>query len=113
MHELSVVQTLIETVQQHAKQEQAGKVSRIAIEVGALTCIDQDRIQFCFDMVKSDADMHGSELQINTVTATAKCQDCHNTFELKNLGLPCPTCGSYSYDMITGNELNLTEIELC
>ena len=110
MHELSVVKALLDSVAQYQNEAKRDKVKGIRIEVGDLTCVDSERLKFCFDMVREEAGMDGAELTIEHVRATAQCKSCGNEYELNNVGEACP-CGSFEHDMMSGNELNLTEIE--
>lgn len=110
MHELSVIKALIEAVEGYKQSEQARKVKTVRIEVGSMTCVDPERLLFCFDMVREDAGLKQAELRIDPVKASVKCQVCGHHFDIDRIGEPCE-CGSYQQDMLSGNELNLTEIE--
>lgn len=109
VHELSVVKSLVDAVKQHSTDaSQAVRV--ISIDVGSLTCVDCERLRFCFEMIRAQAGFDTAALQIKRIPARASCRDCGEQFFLGQLGESCP-CGSYHYDMLCGNELNLTTIE--
>ncbi|MDP5291389.1 hydrogenase maturation nickel metallochaperone HypA [Oceanimonas sp. CHS3-5] len=105
MHELSVVRALLTEL----KPYQHRVISRITVEVGAMSCVDGERLQFCFDMVKQDAGLGGAELIIEAVPAQAECRDCGRHFAPTGPGENCP-CGGYDYTLISGRQLLLTEI---
>ncbi|XOV78623.1 MAG: hydrogenase maturation nickel metallochaperone HypA [Aestuariibacter sp.] len=109
MHELSVMKALIDAVKGY-QQQHAQAVKAIRIEVGKLTCIDSERLKFCFDLLREDEGLRDTQLRIDTVTATAKCQGCGKQMQLHHFGQACD-CGSFENEILTGNELNLTEIE--
>ncbi|MDE1460816.1 hydrogenase maturation nickel metallochaperone HypA [Spartinivicinus poritis] len=106
MHELSIIQALLQQVRPYTDKN----IRRICIEVGGLSCVDPDRLQFCFEMVKEEAALSKAELVIDNPCGQARCNNCQKLFELVRLGLPCP-CGSYNYTLISGQQLTLTEIE--
>ncbi|MEW9798328.1 hydrogenase maturation nickel metallochaperone HypA/HybF [Alteromonas sp. CYL-A6] len=110
MHELSVITALIDAVAHYQHAEHDSDVGAISVEVGQLTCVDKDRLQFCFDMVKEDAGLATAALRLETVPAVARCLVCYSEFTVSRTGEPCP-CGSYQYELLSGNELNLTKIE--
>ena len=110
MHELTVVKALIDSVENYRQGHNGDEVKSLTVEVGKLTCVDTQRMEFCFDMVKSDSDMAQTLLNIKRVTAEAQCQQCGKTFEINRPGEPC-VCGSYKNTLLSGNELNLIEIE--
>jgi hydrogenase nickel incorporation protein HypA/HybF len=80
MHELSVIKALIDSLQPYRKQpsqeQSSRRISNIVIEIGKLTCVDPERLQFCFDMVKADAQLSEVELEIHRVDGEARCNQC-------------------------------------
>jgi hydrogenase nickel incorporation protein HypA/HybF len=110
MHELSIINALIKSVEEYQRAEQENQVKSLRIEVGNMTCVDSARLLFCFDMVKQDAGLSDVDLCIEPVQAIALCQSCGDQFEILRVGESCK-CGSYKHDLLSGNELNLTEIE--
>lgn len=108
MHELSIIKALLQQVKPYQDQER--KIVAITIEIGKMTCVDAQRLKFSFDMVKASSGLDEVELRVNDVAATARCNDCGQSFDLKQPGQACP-CGSYDYTLLSGQELNLIEIE--
>ncbi len=86
MHELSIVQALISELSPYAKR----KISLIKVEVGKLSCIDPHSLSFCFDLVKSSANLAEAKLVVAQHYGLAKCNDCQCQFELTDPGLACP-----------------------
>ncbi|MCC2615585.1 hydrogenase maturation nickel metallochaperone HypA [Aestuariibacter halophilus] len=109
MHELSVVQALLDTVKQYQTPQDRG-IAGITVAIGSLTCVDPERLQFCFDAVREEAGLAAAQLHITPVQARGRCKVCGQDVEIQQLGQACH-CGSYRFDMLSGNELNLTEIE--
>ncbi|MBM7457103.1 hydrogenase nickel incorporation protein HypA/HybF [Oceanisphaera litoralis] len=105
MHELSVVRALLNQLEPYQDRD----ISRIRIEVGTLSCVDGERLQFCFDMVKGEAGLSDTELFIDMVPAQAECRACSRRFTPNGPGDACP-CGSYDYTLTSGRQLLLTEI---
>ncbi|WP_298718700.1 hydrogenase maturation nickel metallochaperone HypA [uncultured Oceanisphaera sp.] len=105
MHELSVVRALLTQLEPYAHR----KLTRIRIEVGGMSCVDGERLQFCFDMVKEEAGLSGVILDIDAVPAQAECRDCGRHFAPSGPGDAC-SCGSYDYILTSGRQLLLTEI---
>ncbi|WKE64211.1 hydrogenase maturation nickel metallochaperone HypA [Gallaecimonas kandeliae] len=105
MHELSVVRALLDQLTPYRDRA----IASIRIEMGALSCVDAERLGFCFEMVKDEAGLADAELHIDRAQAEARCQCCGQVFEVVALGSPCP-CGSHDYTLLTGRQLLLTEI---
>ncbi|WP_417616976.1 hydrogenase maturation nickel metallochaperone HypA [Oceanisphaera sp.] len=105
MHELSVVRALLTQLKPYQQQE----IRRICIEVGTMSCVDSERLHFCFNMVKDEAELSDAILNINVVAAQAECRSCGQPFSPRGPGDACP-CGSYDYTLTSGRQLLLTEI---
>lgn len=111
MHELSVIKALVDAINRHIDEGQQQGVGQVTVEVGSLTCVDPGRLVFCFDLIKQAAGFGQTSLRVKKVQARAKCQDCGQTFVFAHYGQSC-ACGSADYQLTTGKELQLTEIEL-
>ena len=57
----------------------------------------------------------GAKIKIQKVPMAFYCNDCGSTFQLamgSDRHMCCPDCGSENYDMVTGGELLIKEIEI-
>ena len=52
MHEYSIVQSLLESGEEHAKQNEAKEVTQVIIKVGVLSGVEPDLLQTAFDTFK-------------------------------------------------------------
>lgn len=108
MHELGITQNIIAIVSENAQNK---KVQRVLLEVGKLSAIMPDAIKFCFDICAEGTIVEGATLEILEIAGMARCRQCGNTFYVdKPFGI-CE-CGSVELDIITGQELNIKEIEV-
>ncbi len=108
MHELGITQNIVAIVSEHAKGQ---KVSRVLLEIGKLSAIMPDAIQFCFDICSQGTVLEGSTLEILEIPGLAKCRHCGAEIALdKPFGI-CQ-CGSVQLDLINGEELKIKEIEI-
>ncbi len=105
MHELSVVRALLTQLKPYGHRT----IDTIRIEVGTMSCVDSERLHFCFDMVKEEAGLADAILYIDVVPAQAECRDCGQYFAPSGPGDAC-SCGSYDYTLASGRQLLLTEI---
>jgi len=71
MHELALIQSVVEMVIEHA---QGRCVRRVKLEIGKFTCITPDAMRFCFDVVATGTPLDGARLEI---------------VEMKRCTLPC------------------------
>ncbi|MFM2063954.1 MAG: Hydrogenase/urease nickel incorporation protein HypA [Cyanobacteriota bacterium] len=108
MHELGITQNIIAIVSENAQNK---KVQRVLLEIGKLSAIMPDAIKFCFDICAQGTIVEGALLEIIEIPGMARCRQCGATFYVdKPFGI-CE-CGSVELDLITGQELNIKEIEV-
>lgn len=108
MHELGITRNIIAIVKENAHNH---RVKRVTLEIGKLSAIMPDAIEFCFDICAQGTIVEGAKLEIIEVPGMARCQQCGVTFTVdKPFGI-CP-CGSVQLDLITGQELKIKEIEV-
>ena len=112
MHELSIAQSLIELVSDHAAREGADRVRTVHVRLGELSCFRR-ALYFCFDRVAMGTACEGARLAIEEVPLTVHCEYCD---EVKRPGarytFRCPTCGMPTPKVVTGREMQVTGIEL-
>ncbi len=108
MHELALTESIVTRVSEHAG---GGRVRRVTLEVGRLTCVSPDAMRFCFDVVAEGTALEGAMLEIVEIEARARCRACGAEFPRTTLWEPCP-CGSDDIERLAGEELNVKEYEL-
>ncbi|MEM8604918.1 MAG: hydrogenase maturation nickel metallochaperone HypA [Cyanobacteria bacterium P01_H01_bin.121] len=108
MHELGITQNIVAIAAEHA---QGAKVQRITLEIGQLSAIMADAIQFCFDVCAQGTVLEGAILEIIQVSGLGRCQQCGQDVPLKEPFGICE-CGSTNLQIIQGQELNIREMEL-
>jgi hydrogenase nickel incorporation protein HypA/HybF len=108
MHELSLVQGVVDVVGDHARGQ---TVKRVTLEIGKLAGVMNDALRFSFDLVTEGTTLEGALLEIREIEARARCPACGNVFIQNTLYTPCP-CGSSDFERISGEELLVKEYEL-
>ena len=109
MHEMSITQSVVELCSQHA----AGRrVLSVTLEVGTLSGVVPEAVEFCFEAVTSGTLLEGAQLVIDQVPASAFCQACQAIVPIAAYFDPCPTCGGFGLEIRTGEELRIRELEV-
>jgi len=113
LHELSIVETLIEQVNREVRQSgHEGQVIRLDISVGRLSGVNVDSIRFAFELLSPGTLLEGVELQIAQPKAVCCCDACKARTEIDELVSDCPACGSGQITFEGGQDLFLESIEL-
>lgn len=108
MHELAITQSVVDMVVERTAGRQ---VSLVRLEVGGLSGVVPDAMEFCYELLISGTPLEGSTLVIDQTRGAAHCRSCGRDFALRDLILLCP-CGSAEVDVVAGRELKVLSVEL-
>ncbi|MCX7913685.1 MAG: hydrogenase maturation nickel metallochaperone HypA [Thermodesulfovibrionales bacterium] len=113
MHEFSIVDSLIQRVHEECKRAGFSKVKNIKIVVGKASGALPAALLFAFHILKEGTLANESSLIIEETFLTGRCNNCNYIFQTEERFLfSCPNCFSNSFEIISGNELNIVEIEV-
>ncbi len=91
----------------------AGKrVLAVVLEIGELSNIIPEAVEFCFEVCVKDTLLDGARLIIERIPGRGRCRDCSAEFAMKAYYEPCPDCGGFKIDMLSGEELRVKELEV-
>lgn len=107
MHEMSIVEALLETIEQQLTAYPGRRASAVTVRVGALRLVEPATLRFCFQTVAPDV-----RLEIEEVPAAARCGDCQAEFLVEENWFQCPHCQSVNGRLLTGQELQLVSLDL-
>lgn len=110
MHEFSIAVNIVELATEYAENENAEIVREIEIEVGELSGVVKDALEFCMEAAVKDSILEGARIKISNIKGVGRCRDCGNEFELEDLYSPCPACSSPAPELISGNELKVKSL---
>ncbi len=113
MHELSVAQHLIELACEAAEREQAARVCKLTVKIGALAAIVKESLQFSFELVAEGTLCAGAELEIIELPLVVRCTACDADQTLTDvLNFACPACYAPCSEIVSGQELDLVSMEI-
>lgn len=112
MHELSIAQSILDIVHQSVPKEELQNVRTVRIKVGALSGVVADSLDFCFGAISSETPLSQARLSIEHVPFRVRCQTCEREFVNEIGYVVCPECGGVETTVLSGRELQVTEIEL-
>lgn len=113
MHEMSIVQTLLEQIESEVERSgHTGRILSVHLVVGRLSGVHVDSLRFAFELLSPDTAVGDAELTIDQPRAELACQDCHTVHPTDELASHCPNCGSAHVLIQGGQQLLLQSIEL-
>ncbi|WJY16481.1 hydrogenase maturation nickel metallochaperone HypA [Pectobacteriaceae bacterium CE90] len=112
MHEISMCYSALELIEQQARQHGARKVKEVWLEIGALSCIEESALRFCFESVCRQTMADGCELHLQVQPARAWCWECSEIVEITQHNAGCPRCGSYNLRVDGGDSLQIKQLAI-
>lgn len=112
MHELSVCMSLLEQVDQIARERGASKVTRIELQVGPLSGIETDLLENAYPIAAAGTIAMDAELVINSCELVVRCSQCGTETGAKPNRLICGNCGDFRTSIVSGDEMILQRVEL-
>src|SRR5215472_17081913 len=108
MHELAIAESLVAVVTERLPD---AKVTRVHLEIGALSGVVTDSIRFCFDLAPEGTGLAGAELDITEPPAQCRCRACSTEFAPDGPILLCP-CGSADVVVLSGEQLKIVWVSV-
>lgn len=112
MHEYSIVQSLIDTCQVHAKENNAKRVTKVVVKIGVMSGIEPQLLKTAFDTFKEETICDGAEFILNIQKVIVFCKSCQKETTLEQLEYLCPHCQSSALNITDGEEMYLMQLEL-
>jgi hydrogenase nickel incorporation protein HypA/HybF len=112
MHELSVCLSLLREVERIARENNAGRVTRIAVTVGPLSGVEADLLRNAYPLAVAGTIAEDAELHIDVSGIIVKCSQCGAESPAKANRLLCGECGDYRTRLVSGDEMVLQSLEL-
>ncbi len=112
MHEFSIVQSLLQLIEEQARQNNASRVTRVVVQIGKFSGVEPHLLKTAFDTFKAHSIAADAELEMQIQDLELECQQCHTTFTPQDMQFICPNCQSTDVDIIHGREMLLLSLEL-
>lgn len=112
MHELSIVASLFEIMEEKAREKEAKKIISVKLQVGKLAGVVPEFLITAFDMYKKDTIASEARLEIEDVSLTIQCNTCGETMTRDDFVFICVHCGSQDLKTLAGTELILEKMDL-
>jgi hydrogenase nickel incorporation protein HypA/HybF len=109
MHELSLCQAIVDTVEARASGRPVGQVD---VRIGYMRQVVPQSLLFSWEMLTAGTDLAGCELVIHHVPAVVLCRVCGVETTLEWPVLACAGCESHDVELVTGGELQIASFDL-
>ncbi len=109
MHELSLVESLVTSLEDLAVRERWGRVRGVRLRLGALRQVVPEVLEFCFRGAVENSVLAGAFLELEEVPAVLRCDGCGGEIPL---GRRCPACGASGSALLSGMEMEIVSVDV-
>ena len=110
MHEMSIVQALLERVEAEAAAHAARSVVRVELALGALSGVEPELLRTAWELARPQTRCAAADLVVRAVAAEWRCASCARPLAAGER-LRCPDCGAPAR-LAAGDEILLERLEL-
>lgn len=112
MHEFSVVQSLLDLIEENVRLYNGKKVSKVVVKIGKMSGIEPHLLELAFNTFKEGTVAEGCEFVMEIQDIICKCKSCDDTFKVENYEFICPYCNSIDIDVVDGIDMILKSLEI-
>jgi hydrogenase nickel incorporation protein HypA/HybF len=112
MHEMSIAMNIIELASKAAQAEGAGSIQDIELEIGTMSGVLIESLEFCFEAASRHTPAEGATLTIHAIPAKGQCTECKNISDVTSLTSKCQHCGAYLLGLLSGNDMKIKAITI-
>jgi hydrogenase nickel incorporation protein HypA/HybF len=112
MHELPITKSVLDMALQHAEAAGGGRITNLYLEVGQLSGVVNESVQFYWDIISEDTAAEGAKLHFTHIPLKMECLDCGASFEPEELTFQCTSCESLQVRVTGGEEFRLMAIDV-
>ncbi|MDR2492245.1 MAG: hydrogenase maturation nickel metallochaperone HypA [Coriobacteriales bacterium] len=112
MHEFSLMQSVLDTVEGAARENNAQRVTEVRLVIGDLAEAVFEAMEFAFEALTPQTVCEGAVLTMRGVAPRSRCAACGIEFEHDRYHWACPSCDSLATELLAGRELYIDAIEI-
>lgn len=112
MHEMGIANSILEAVRAEMRRYPDALPAKVGLRIGEMAAIDEESLRFCFEALASGTNLADLRLEIEICQRRHCCSKCGAEFIVRDYDFRCPACQSLSSNCISGDELELSYVEL-
>jgi hydrogenase nickel incorporation protein HypA/HybF len=112
MHEAALAQELVDIIQRTAEQHGVTSVNSAVLELGRLTCVDPETLEFAFLGAGRGTVAEGCRLIVERTPLIVSCPACGREGRAEDPYLGCPGCGGAPVEVLAGREMRLLSLDV-
>ena len=112
MHELSLIASVFEVLEEKAREHGAVRVTAVVLKIGVMAGVVPELLESAFEIYKKGTIAASARLEIVPVPIRLRCPDCGGEAACEDADFSCAACGSRRIEIVEGRDLIVERIEL-
>jgi hydrogenase nickel incorporation protein HypA/HybF len=114
MHELAIMENVLDIAVDFGKKNNAKEIVQINIVLGAVSNVIPKWTRLFFEMIAKDTIAEKATLEFEILPAYVKCRKCGSVSAIKTdpPTFVCQICGSDEVHLLSGREFQIKSIEI-
>jgi len=111
MHEISLINSVVQTLEEQFSQEELERLVRINMEIGVFSNVEPLLMQNAFNAVKeATGKFQNVELSILSLPIKIHCSDCNSDTIVEKYKFICSNCGKPNNNLVQGTEMLIKSV---
>jgi hydrogenase nickel incorporation protein HypA/HybF len=102
--------SIVDLAEEYAAKEQAREVRELEIEVGELSGVVIEALDFAMEEAVRGTICEKAKWKIISVPGEVRCRSCGHLFHADSLFVDCPQCGQAGVELVRGDEMRLKSL---
>lgn len=112
MHEMSIAKNIIEIIKESVDKKDLKSIDTVVLKVGELSGVVPDSLQFSLEAISNGTELENVEYKMTKIPFIIRCTVCNQESNNESGIVKCQVCGSMETEVVSGNELLVSEIIL-
>lgn len=114
MHETALALSILDIIVGKCSEAGGSTVDSLRVRIGKAAGVMPDALLFAFDAAKADTIADHAQLVIEPVPVGGTCKECKKAFTAGDAQFvfACPFCGSKSFEITSGREMEIVDMEI-
>ncbi len=113
MHEISIVSSIVRTLEEQFTPEEMESITAIELEVGKLSNVEPMLLQNAFEAVQTaEQRLTAARLDITVIPVEIYCDDCDQHSKIEHYMFVCAHCHKPNNNVVRGLELLIRGVEM-
>ncbi len=114
MHESAIALSILDIVADTCREKGCASVDTITVRIGKASGVMPESLTFAFEALKGNTVAARARLDVEVVPVGGTCNDCKKEFDVEDAAyvFACPLCGSSSFVIDRGREMDIVDLEI-